>query len=76
VTSLEFRLLATLVRHAGNVLSPEQLLEHAWNDPDGIGPDRVKFAVGRLRRKLGWEDPSTSPIQAVRGLGYRYRRAG
>ncbi|MBT8165895.1 MAG: response regulator transcription factor [Acidimicrobiia bacterium] len=76
VTSLEFRLLATLVRHAGNVLSPEQLLEHAWNDPDGIGPDRVKFAVGRLRRKLGWADPSTSPIQAVRGLGYRYRRAG
>lgn len=75
VTSLEFRLLATLVRHAGNVLSPEQLLEHAWNDPDAIGPDRVKFAVGRLRRKLGWGDTATSPIEAVRGLGYRYRRA-
>ena len=75
LTSLEFRLLATLVRHAGNVLSPEQLLEHAWNDPDAIGPDRVKFAVGRLRRKLGWDDPATSPIQAVRGIGYRYRPA-
>lgn len=75
VTSLEFRLLATLVRHAGNVLSLEQLLEHAWNDPDAIGPDRVKFAVGRLRRKLGWSDAATSPIEAVRGLGYRYRKA-
>jgi DNA-binding response OmpR family regulator len=75
VTSLEFRLLATLVRHAGNVLSPEQLLAHAWNDPEAIGPDRVKFAVGRLRRKLGWTDPSSSPIEAVRGIGYRYRPA-
>jgi DNA-binding response OmpR family regulator len=76
LTSLEFRLLSTLVIHVGNILSPEQLLEHAWNDPEAIGPDRVKFAVGRLRRKLGWEDPATSPIEAVRGLGYRYRRAG
>ena len=75
VTSLEFRLLATLVRHAGNVLSPDQLLEHAWGDPDAIGPDRVKFAVSRLRRKLGWDDPTTSPIEAVRGFGYRYRPA-
>lgn len=75
LTSLEFRLLSTLVVHAGQILSPEQLLEHAWNDPEAIGPDRVKFAVGRLRRKLGWEDPATSPIEAARGLGYRYRRA-
>jgi DNA-binding response OmpR family regulator len=33
----------------------------------------VKFGVLRLRRKLGWDDPATSPIEAVRGVGYRYR---
>lgn len=76
VTPTEYRLLGTLVRHAGMVLSPEQLLEQAWKDPLGIGPDRVKFAVSRLRRKLGWDEPASSPIEAVRGFGYRYNPPG
>ena len=45
----------------------------AWGDTSGISPDRVKFSVHRLRRKLGW-DADGSPIEAVRGFGYRYRR--
>jgi DNA-binding response OmpR family regulator len=71
LTPIEFRLLAALVRHASQVLSPEQLLEQAWNDPLRIGPDRVKFSILRLRRKLGWHS-ADSPIEAVRGFGYRY----
>ena len=74
LTPTEFRLLNVLVRHAGAVLSPNQLLAQAWDDPTGIGPERVKFAVLRLRRKLGWTDPDGSPIESVRGFGYRYRR--
>lgn len=73
LTPLEHRLLVALVRHANQVLSHEQLLELAWNEPTCIGPDRVKFVVARLRRKLVAADPSTSPIQAVRGFGYRFR---
>jgi DNA-binding response OmpR family regulator len=45
-----------------------------WGDPLGVGPDRVKFAVLRLRRRLGWSDPASSPIQSRRGGGYRYVR--
>ena len=71
LTPIEFRLLAVLARHAGQVLSPEQLLEQAWNDPLRIGPDRVKFSILRLRKKLGWHSAG-SPIEAVRGFGYRY----
>jgi DNA-binding response OmpR family regulator len=74
LTPTEFRLLNVLVRHAGAVLSPNQLLAQAWDDPTGIGPERVKFAVLRLRRKLGWTDPDDSPIESVRGFGYRYKR--
>ena len=48
----------------GAVLSPNQLLAQAWDDPTGIGPERVKFAVLRLRRKLGWTDPDASPIES------------
>ena len=44
LTPTEFRLLAALIRHPGQTLSPDQLLKLAWNDPLGVGPDRVKFA--------------------------------
>jgi len=73
VTPIEFRLLAALIRHPGQILSADQLLELAWNDPLGVGPERVKFAVMRLRRKLGQGpgEPGAS-IEAVRGFGYRY----
>jgi DNA-binding response OmpR family regulator len=69
---MEFRLLNVLVQHAGAVLSPNQLLSSVWDDPTGVGPERVKFAVLRLRRKLGWSSDD-APIRAVRGVGYRYQ---
>jgi DNA-binding response OmpR family regulator len=74
LTATEYRLLAVLVRHRGQVLSPVKLLELVWSDPFGIGPDRVKYSVMRLRRKLGAGD-ADSQIEAVRGFGYRYRAA-
>jgi len=74
LTATEYRLLAVLVRHRGQVLSPVKLLELVWSDPFGIGPDRVKYSVMRLRRKLGAAG-ADSLIEAVRGFGYRYRAA-
>ena len=73
LTATEFRLLATLLRHRGQVLSAGKLLDLVWSDPFGIGPDRVKYSVMRLRRKLGASTGAESPIEAVRGFGYRYR---
>jgi DNA-binding response OmpR family regulator len=68
VTPLEWRLLLALMKHRGQVLSAGQLQELAWNDPIGVSGERVKFAVLRLRRKLGSAGAS---IQNVRGFGYR-----
>ncbi len=73
LTPTEFRLLAALVRHAGSVLSGAQLLEQAWDDPTGVGSERVKFVVLRLRRKLEEAGADPAPIETVRGFGYRYR---
>ncbi|HVC66048.1 MAG TPA: response regulator transcription factor [Acidimicrobiales bacterium] len=72
LTKLEFQLLQTFVRHPGQALSTQQLLEQVWNDPFGIGPERVKFTVLRLRRKLGWQDDRKDVLEAIRGYGYRY----
>jgi DNA-binding response OmpR family regulator len=68
VTPLEWRMLLALMQHRGQVLSAGQLLELVWNDPIGVSSERVKFAVLRLRRKLGSAGAS---IQNVRGFGYR-----
>ncbi len=73
LTPTEFNLLAALLRHPGQVLSPGQLLEQGWKDPSGIGTGRVKYTVLNLRRKLGWSDPAANPIESVRGFGYRYQ---
>jgi DNA-binding response OmpR family regulator len=72
LTPTEFRLLTALLRHPAQVLSTDQLLEQAWHDPAAVGPERVKFTVMRLRRKLG-QHGAGPPIEAVRGFGYRYR---
>jgi len=72
LTKLEFQLLQTFVRHPGQALSTQQLLEKVWNDPLGIGPERVKFTVLRLRRKLRWQDEYKDVLEAIRGYGYRY----
>lgn len=73
LTPTEFHLLETLMDHRSQVLSPEQLLQLAWRDPTATGPDRVKFTMLRLRRKLGWDTSPGGPIETVRGFGYRYR---
>ena len=73
LTPLEFKLLATFVRHPNQVLSRDQLLELVWDDPFGISPDQVKLYVGYLRRKLDPDAPDRAPIETVRGFGYRYR---
>ena len=73
LTATEYRLLAALIRHRGQVLSPVKLLELAWSDPFGVGPERVKYSVMRLRRKLSTNGDAGPSIEAVRGFGYRYR---
>jgi DNA-binding response OmpR family regulator len=74
LTPLEFKLLAALVRHVNQVLSREQLLELVWGDSRGGSPDQVKVYVGYLRRKLDPAVPEATPIETVRGFGYRYRK--
>ena len=72
LTVTEFRLLWALVSRTPELVSHATLLETAWDDRSGTSPDRVKFAVARLRRKLERILGSVAPIESVRGVGYRY----
>jgi DNA-binding response OmpR family regulator len=68
LTSREFALLETFLRHPGQVLSQPQLLDLVWGYDFEPGSNVVEVYVRRLRRKLG-----AGVIETVRGGGYRLR---
>ena len=74
LTPLEFRLLAALTEHVGQVLSREQLLDLVWGSTYDVTDDQVKTYIGYLRRKIGDDATHSQLIETVRGFGYRYRR--
>ena len=68
LTAREFALLETLLRHADQVLSREQLLSHVWGYYFDPTTNLVNVYINSLRKKLGAE-----VIETVRGVGYRLR---
>ena len=71
LTSTEFNLLLELARHAGRVLTRDQLIDRVWG-VDFYGNDRVvDVYVGQVRRKLE-EATGETLIQTVRGVGYKF----
>jgi DNA-binding response OmpR family regulator len=75
LTATEHRLLAELLRHTGQVLTREALLERVWGY-DYLGDSRlVDMAIKRLRDKVEDEPSRPTRITTVRGVGYRYERS-
>lgn len=71
LTTTEFDVLLALARHAGKVLSREQLIDLVWG-ADFYGTDRVvDVYVGQVRRKLESASGATL-IRTVRGVGYKF----
>jgi two-component system response regulator MtrA len=71
LTRTEFDLLHELVRHAGQVLSRDVLLDRVWGY-DYLGDSRlVDVAIQRLRAKVESDPAAPELIQTVRGAGYK-----
>jgi DNA-binding response OmpR family regulator len=68
LSAREASLLAAFARHAGEVLSREELLREVWDLDFDPGSNVVEVYVAALRRKLG-----PRVIETVRGRGYRLR---
>jgi two-component system response regulator MprA len=64
----EFSLLECLLRHPGQTLTRDQLLDQAWPFSVAVTPNAVDAYVHYLRTKLG---EVGSRIETVRGVGYR-----
>jgi DNA-binding response OmpR family regulator len=66
LTAREFTLLEYLLRHAGEVVSKIELLDHVWDSALDTAPNAVEVYIGYLRRKIGRDR-----LETVRGAGYR-----
>jgi two-component system KDP operon response regulator KdpE len=71
LTPLEYRVLECLVRHAGRIVRPQQLLREAWG-PDKSGDSRtLRVCIKNLRDKLEPNPRRPAFISTELGLGYR-----
>jgi two-component system, OmpR family, response regulator PhoP len=72
LTALEFKVFEYLMLHADDVVSKSELTEHLYEDDAERDSNVLEVIIGRLRKKL---DPrrTLSPIETVRGQGYRFR---
>ncbi len=58
------------MRHEGQVLSRDQIIDHIWNADFESGSKLIEVYIHYLRRKID-TDQSNMLIHTVRGLGYR-----
>ncbi|MFK7890576.1 MAG: response regulator transcription factor [Granulosicoccus sp.] len=70
LTAYEYRVLAYLATHAGEVISKSTLLDHLYDEDTDRDPNILEVFVRRLRQKLD-QDKSLQPIETLRGRGYR-----
>jgi len=70
----EFRLLVYLERHAGKVLTYEQLLANVWGEEYRGNVDIVHVYISMLRSKIEKNPKKPSYIQSVHGVGYIFER--
>ena len=69
---IQYRLLLTLARHAGEVIGSRELLREVWGyEASQIeARELVKVHIGQIRRRLGLDREAHHYIHSVRGFGY------
>lgn len=71
LTPTEYRLLTTLVRHVGKVVTHRQLLKEVWG-PDSVEENQyLRVYLGQLRRKIERESTRPRYLLTEAGVGYR-----
>jgi two-component system KDP operon response regulator KdpE len=71
LTPIEYKLLTTLIRHAGKVLTHRQLLKEVWGPAHTEDSQNLRFYVAQLRRKLEAVPARPRYLLTEPGVGYR-----
>ncbi len=72
LTPTEFKLLVALMRRAGEVVSPEELVREVWGPQYSGEVGHVRRYVYHLRKKIEMDPEDPQYIHNVRGFGYRF----
>jgi len=73
LTPIEYKLLATLVRHAGKVLTHRQLLRQVWGGAYEDQAHLLRVNISNLRHKIEADPTRPGFILTEPGVGYRLR---
>ena len=73
LTPIEFRLLATLARHAGRVLTHGFLLREVWGPKAASEHHYLRVYMAQLRRKIEQDPARPRLLLTELGVGYRLR---
>lgn len=73
LTPIEYKLLATLVKHAGRVITHRQLLREVWGPNSSEQTQYLRVYMGQLRHKLEQNPSRPQFLTTEPGVGYRLR---
>jgi two-component system, OmpR family, KDP operon response regulator KdpE len=73
LTPIEYKLLATLVKHAGRVITHRQLLREVWGPNSSDQTQYLRVYMGQLRHKLEQNPSRPRFLTTEPGVGYRLK---
>jgi len=73
LTPIEYKLLATLIKHAGKVVTHRQLLREVWGPNSSEQTQYLRVYMGQLRHKLEQNPSRPAHLLTEPGVGYRLR---
>lgn len=73
LTPIEYKMLSTLIQHAGKVVTHRQLLKAVWGPAYATEVAYLRVYMGQLRRKLEADPARPRYLVTEPGVGYRLR---
>ncbi len=73
LTPIEYKLLATLIKHAGRVITHRQLLKEVWGPGASEQTQYLRVYMGQLRHKLEQNPSRPQFLMTEPGVGYRLK---
>jgi len=71
LTALEFNLLKLFIKHKGEVLTRDAILDNAWGDAI-VSPRTIDPHIVHLRQKLEDDPANPQHFVSIRGVGYKF----
>jgi two-component system KDP operon response regulator KdpE len=72
LTRKEYAVLTHLLRHAGLVVTQQQLLKEIWGATHARDTHYLRIVMGRLRHKLNDDAAAPRWLKTEAGVGYRF----